>query len=269
MHAAVLSPKGFNRFVNRWIGLLAALTLLMLAIGLPWALAIAPTDYQQGESYRIIYLHVPSAWLSLMGYTMLAGLGFVVLVWRVKLAEVMAEAIAPVGAAFTFLALVTGSLWGRPMWGTYWVWDARLTSELVLLFLYLGWMALSQAIEDRRAAARACGVLALIGAVDIPIVHFSVEWWNTLHQGPTITRLDRPAMHFSMLAPLLWMYAALFLYAATVSLLRARDLWLEREANHPWVAELMRGDGTPRAGGSDGGARPGSAVGPRDLTAGA
>jgi heme exporter protein C len=245
----VLSPKGFHHFVNRWVGPLWVATLALLALGLVWSLGVAPADYQQGESYRIIFIHVPSAWLSLMGYMMLAVYGFVVLVWRVKLAEVMAEAIAPVGAAFTALALITGMLWGKPMWGTYWVWDARLTSELVLLFLYFGWMALSQAIEDRRTAARACAVLALIGVVDIPIVHFSVEWWNTLHQGPTVTRLDRPAMHFSMLAPLLYMYFALLLYSTTVVLMRARDIWLEREANHPWVTELMRGGGDPPGGG--------------------
>jgi heme exporter protein C len=240
MHAVLLSPKGFYLFAERWLPWLGGLSALMLASGLIWALGYAPADYQQGESYRIIFIHVPSAWLSLMGYAFMGIYGFVVLVWRVKLAEVLSEAIAPVGAAFTFLALATGSLWGKPMWGTWWVWDARLTSELVLLFLYLGWIALSQAIEDRRQAARACAVLALIGVVDIPIIHFSVEWWNTLHQGPTVTRLDRPAMHMSMLAPLLYMYFALLCYAVTLVLMRARDIWLEREMNNPWVAETLR-----------------------------
>lgn len=236
---ALLAPKGFHAFVRAVVPWLSVLTAILLAVAGVWALVYAPSDYQQGESYRIIFIHVPSAWLSLMGYALLGFYGFIVLVWRLKLAEVLAEAIAPVGAAFTLLALITGSLWGRPMWGTYWVWDARLTSELVLFFLYLGWIALSQAIEDRRQAARACAVLALIGVVDIPIIHYSVEWWNTLHQGPTVTRMDRPAMALSMLAPLLFSFFALLVYAITVVLARARDIWLEREQNHPWVAEVI------------------------------
>ena len=151
---------------------------------------LAPTDYQQGDSYRIMFIHVPAAWMSLFIYIVMAGAGAIGLIWRMKLAEIIAISSAPIGASFTFLALVTGSIWGKPMWGTWWVWDARLTSELILLFLYLGVMALNNAIEDKRTAARATAMLAIVGVVNIPIIHYSVEWWNTLHQGPTVTKFD-------------------------------------------------------------------------------
>ena len=179
--------------------------------------------------------------MSLFIYVVMAGASAVALIWRIKLADVVAAASAPVGASFTFLALVTGSLWGKPTWGTYWVWDARLTSELVLLFLYFGVIGLNAAIEDRRTAGRAAGLFAVVGAVNVPIIHYSVEWWSTLHQGPTVTKLSAPSIHVSMLVPLLLMALAFTLFYATVLLLRARCEVLERERNAGWVREL-----TPR-----------------------
>ena len=233
------APRNFYLACGRIIPWLGAITVALVGLGLAGGLVFAPPDYQQGESYRIIYIHVPSAWMSLFIYALMAGAGAVALVWRVKLAEVVLAASAPIGAWFTFLALATGSLWGKPMWGTYWVWDARLTSELALLFLYLGVIALHTAIEDPRTAGRAASVLALVGVVNVPIIHYSVEWWSTLHQGPTVTRLDKPAIHASMLVPLLTMALAFKAYFATVMLMRARSVLLERERNSAWVRELV------------------------------
>jgi heme exporter protein C len=236
------SPKYFyaiSRPLSRW---LAWISLILLLVGLYGGLILAPPDYQQGESYRIIFIHVPAAWMSLFIYVLMAGAGAVALIWKVKLAEVVLSASAPVGASFTFLALVTGSLWGKPMWGTYWVWDARLTSELILLFLYLGIIALDSAIEDRRTAARATAVLALVGVINIPIIHYSVEWWNTLHQGPTVTKLDKPSIHMSMLWPLLTMALAFKIYYFSVLLMRARCVVLDRERNSAWVRELVKSE---------------------------
>jgi heme exporter protein C len=218
-----------------WFGALAALALLA---GLYLGLVVAPPDYQQGQSYRIMFVHVPAAWMSLALYTFMAMVSAIHLIWSIKLADVMVRSSAALGASFTFIALVTGSLWGKPMWGTWWVWDARLTSELILLFLYLGYIALVSSIEDRRMAARAGGLLLLVGVVNIPIIHYSVEWWNTLHQGPTVTRFDKPAIHISMLTPLLVMMVAFKLFAATVILINARAEVLERERRSAWVKEL-------------------------------
>lgn len=233
------SPQYFYNLAGRMIPWFGILTAILLGVGLVGGLILAPTDYQQGESYRIIFIHVPSAWMSLFVYMVMAGAGLISLVWRIKLAEVIAVSSAPIGASFTFLALVTGSLWGKPMWGTWWVWDARLTSELILLFLYLGVMALYSAIEDKRVAARAVAILALVGVVNIPIIHYSVEWWNTLHQPATITKFDKPSMHASMLVPLLVMALAFKLFYAAVVLMRARCEVLERERNSRWVQTLV------------------------------
>jgi len=233
------SPKHFYRIAGAWIPWLAGACLLLFLAGLYYGLVVAPPDYQQGDSYRIMFIHVPAAWMSLFIYMVMAGAGAIGLIWRIKLAEVIAISSAPVGASFTFLALVTGSIWGKPMWGTWWVWDARLTSELILLFLYIGVIALHSAIEERRTAARAVAILALVGVINIPIIHFSVEWWNTLHQGPTVTRLDKPAIHLSMLIPLLLMALAFKLYYAFVVLMRARCEVLARERNAGWVRELV------------------------------
>lgn len=218
---------------------LAWATLVLFLAGLFWGLVLAPADYQQGESYRIMFIHVPAAWMSLFVYVVMAVTGMIGLVWRIKVAEIVAAHCAPLGASFTFLALTSGMLWGKPMWGAYWVWDARLTSELILLFLYLGIIALQAAIEDRRTAARASAVLALVGLVDIPIIHYSVVWWNTLHQGPTVTKFNAPSIDFSMLLPLLIMAVAFMLYFVTVLLLRVRNELLLRERDSHWVRELV------------------------------
>jgi heme exporter protein C len=233
------SPKHFYRISGKLIPWLAGITAVLLLSGLYLGLFKAPPDYQQGESYRIIFVHVPSAWMSMFVYVFMAVLSGIHLIWNIKLADVMARSSAALGASFTFLALATGSLWGKPMWGAWWVWDARLTSELILLFLYLGYIALVSAIEDPRSAARAGGVLILVGVVNIPIIHYSVEWWNTLHQGPTVTKLDKPSIHVSMLIPLLLMALAFQLYYFTVVLMRARVELLDRERRSAWVQELF------------------------------
>ncbi len=234
------SPKHFYAIAGKLIPWLAGFCIVLLIAGLYGGLVLAPADYQQGDSFRIIYIHVPSAWMSLFIYVVMAVAGAVGLIWRIKLADIMAASSAPIGASFTFLALVTGSLWGKPMWGTWWVWDARLTSELILLFLYLGVMGLYGAIEDKRSASRAAAVLALVGVVNIPIIHYSVQWWNTLHQGPTVTKFDAPSIHISMLLPLLAMALGFMFYYATALLLRARCEVLDRERNAAWTQELAR-----------------------------
>ncbi|MFK7993593.1 MAG: heme ABC transporter permease [Granulosicoccus sp.] len=218
--------------------LFGVICLASLVIGLYLGLVVAPPDYEQGESYRIIFIHVPAAWMSMFVYMVMAVSSAVFLIWRLKIADVVALASAPIGAAFTAVALLTGSFWGKPMWGTWWIWDARLTSELLLLFLYLGYMALRGAMETPQSAAKAAGILAVVGVVNIPIIHFSVEWWNTLHQPATITKLDKPSMHPSMLRPLLIMvlsFQTLYFFNLMV---RVRTIILEREARTSWVADL-------------------------------
>ncbi len=237
------SPKHFYRIAGKWIPWLMAAAVILIALGFYGGLVKAPADYQQGDSFRIIYLHVPAAWMSLFIYMVMATSAAIGLIWKIKLADLFATASAPIGASFTFLALVTGSIWGKPMWGTWWVWDARLTSELLLLFLYLGFMGLQAAIEDRRNAARAGAVLAIVGVVNIPIIHYSVEWWNTLHQGPTVTRMDKPAMHISMLIPLLQAAAGFQIYYFATVLMRVRALVLQQERRSGWVRELLREEG--------------------------
>ena len=238
------SPPHFYRLAGTIAPWLGWICLGLMAGGLYGGLVAAPPDYQQGESYRIIFVHVPSAWMSMFIYVVMAGASAVALIWRIKLAGIVAIESAPVGASFTFLALVTGSLWGKPMWGTYWVWDARLTSELVLLFLYFGVMGLHAAIEDRRTAERAAGLFAIVGVVNIPIIHFSVEWWHTLHQGPTVTKLSAPSIHVSMLVPLLLMAVSFKLFYVTVLLQRTRSGVLERERGAGWVRELTARPGS-------------------------
>ncbi len=233
------SPKIFYQTscnLAPWFGVAS---IILFTAGLIGGLVLAPADYQQGDSFRIIYVHVPSAWMSLFVYMVMAFAGAVGYIWKVKVAHSVARSSAPLGASFTFLALVTGSLWGKPMWGTWWVWDARLTSELILLFLYLGYMALQSAIEERRMAARAGAVLALIGVVNIPIIHYSVEWWSSLHQGPTISKFSAPSIHISMLIPLLIMTFAYMCYYASIVLVRARIDIMDNERNSSWVSELV------------------------------
>jgi heme exporter protein C len=221
------NPTRFLALAGRLLPWLAGLTLLVAVIGL-WMSFQAPEDYQQGATIRIMFIHVPSAWLAMMCYTVMAASAIGTLVWRHPLADVSARAAAPIGAAFTVLALVTGSLWGKPMWGTWWVWDARLTSVLILFFLYLGYIALWQAIEDQSKAARAAAILALVGFVNVPIIKFSVDWWNTLHQPASVLRIGWPTIHSSMLWPLLVMAAGFKAYFVTVLLLRLRTEINER-----------------------------------------
>ncbi|MSS75529.1 MAG: heme ABC transporter permease [Methyloglobulus sp.] len=229
------SPPHFYAFSERLMPWLVVIFLLLTVTGLYGGLYLAPPDYQQGDSYRIIYIHVPAAWMSLFIYVVMAIAGAIGLIWRIKLAEVVMISSASVGASFTFIALVTGSLWGKPMWGTWWVWDARLTSELILLFLYLGVIGLYGAIDDKRTASKAVAILALVGVVNIPIIHYSVEWWNTLHQGPTVAKVGKPSIHLSMLTPLLLMALAFKVYYAIALILQARVELLQRERNSQWV----------------------------------
>src|SRR5262252_2875739 len=232
------SPPYFYGFAGRLLPWLYALAFISGAVGLYGGLVVAPADYQQGQSFRIIYIHAPSAWMSLFGYIFMAANGFIALVWRIKLSELLAMAAAPVGAAFTFITLVTGSLWGKPVWGTWWTWDARLTSELVLLFLYLGVIGLYHAIEDTRQAARAAAFLALVGVVNLPIVHFSVVWWNTLHQGSTVNLMGEQHISGSMLWPLLTLAGATHVYFFASVLARARASLLALESGKDWVRQL-------------------------------
>jgi heme exporter protein C len=237
------SPKVFYTLAGQLIPWFAAATLLLLGYGLYQGLFVAPPDYQQGESVRIMFIHVPAAWMSMFVYMVMASAGAIGLIWNMRLADMAATASAPIGASFTLLALVTGSLWGKPMWGTWWAWDARLTSELLLFFLYLGFMALQAAIDDPRRAARAGALLALVGVVNIPVIHFSVQWWNTLHQPASVSAINKigtPAIHPSLLIPLLIMAVAFTLYFATVLLMRMRAEILHRERHTSWVAELMK-----------------------------
>lgn len=233
------SPKYFYDFsyqVSFWCGWIC---IVCFTAGLIGGLFLAPADYQQGDSFRIIYIHVPSAWMSLFIYMVMAISGGISLVWRIKITEIIARSSAPLGASFTFLALVSGSLWGKPMWGAWWVWDARLTAELILLFLYLGYMALLSSFEDRRTGARAGAILALVGTVNIPIIHYSVEWWNTLHQGPTVTKFSSPSIDMSMLIPLLIMWVGVMCYFFYVLMIRSRGELLEYESNAAWVREML------------------------------
>jgi heme exporter protein C len=235
------SPKHFYRLSGRLIPWLGLFTAILFFAGLYEALFLAPPDYQQGQSYRIMFVHVPSAWMSMFVYVFMTFLSGIYLIWNIKLADVMARSAAALGASFTFLALVTGSLWGKPMWGAWWVWDARLTSELILLFLYLGYIALVSAIDDTRTAGRAGSLLVIVGVVNIPIIHYSVEWWNTLHQGPTVTKMDKPSIHMSMLVPLLLMASAFQMYFFTLVLMRARTELLHRERRSDWIKEVTLG----------------------------
>jgi heme exporter protein C len=236
------SPKFFYSFAGRLTPWMAGLTAVLLVTGVYLGLFVAPTDYQQGESYRIMFIHVPAAWMSMFIYVCMAGAGAVALVWNIKLSEMFASHCAPVGASFTFLALVTGSLWGKPMWGTWWAWDARLTSELILFFLYIGYMALQASIDDPRRAARAAAILALVGVVNIPVIHFSVQWWNTLHQPASVSKIGAPTIATSMLIPLLLMAFAFTFYFVTVMLIRMRNEILERERHTRWVAQVLESE---------------------------
>ena len=213
----------------------------LILAGLYAGLVLAPPDYQQGDGFRIIYVHAPSAWMSLMVYVTMATAAAVGLIWRMKVAHAAAASCAPIGASFTVAALVTGSLWGRPMWGTYWEWDPRLTSELILLFLYLGYMALRSAIDDVQRADRASALLAVVGVVNVPIIHYSVLWWNSLHQAPSVMKLAKPEMPAAMLIPLLMMLAGFTLFFVALLLVRLRGEVLRRERSASWIREALTG----------------------------
>jgi heme exporter protein C len=235
------SPQAFYPLAGTLVPWFAAAAAIFGAIGLYIAFFSAPTDFQQGEAYRIIFVHVPASWMSRFIYVVMAGWAGIGLVLNSRLSGMMASALAPTGALFAFLSLWTGALWGKPTWGTYWVWDARLTSELILLFLYLGFMALQAAIDDPRRADKAGAVLALVGVVNIPIIYFSVKWWNTLHQGASVSLTKAPTMAAIMFAGMLVMVLAFWMYAIALSLARVRAIILERERHAGWARELAVG----------------------------
>lgn len=229
------SPKWFYEMSGRWLPWLSIAAVLLTVAGLVWGLAFAPPDYQQGNSFRIIYIHVPAAFLAQSIYVTLAVAGLVGLVWKMKLADVALQQAAPIGAWMTAIALLTGAIWGKPTWGTYWVWDARLTSMLILLFLYFGLIALGNAISNRDSAAKACAVLAIVGVINIPIIKYSVEWWNSLHQTATFKVTEKPAMPVEMWLPLLLAVLGFYCFFGAVLLYRMRLEVLKREARSSWV----------------------------------
>ncbi len=233
------SPQNFYNLAGRMWPWFATLATLLTAVGLWISFFVAPTDAQQGEGYRIIFVHVPTSQMSMFIYIVMAAWAGFGLAFNTRLSGMMASALAPTGALFAFLSLVTGALWGKPMWGAWWVWDARLTSELILLFLYLGFLALQASIDDPRRADKACAVLALVGVVNVPIIYFSVKWWNTLHQGASVSLTRSPTMASTMLWGMLIMVVACWMYAITIALLRVRNIILERERHTEWVKHAL------------------------------
>ncbi|MEW6689676.1 MAG: heme ABC transporter permease CcmC [Pseudomonadota bacterium] len=229
------SPQAFFPLAGRMVPWFAILAVAFALPGLYLGFFVAPTDATQGESYRIIFIHVPAAWMSMFLYLVMAGWAGLGLALNTRLSGMMASAIAPTGAMFTFIALWSGALWGKPTWGTWWVWDARLTSELILLFLYLGFIALKAAFADPQRADRAGAILALVGAVNVPIIYFSVQWWNTLHQGASVSLTRAPSMATTMLAGMLLMALAAWMYSIATALARVRSIILERERDTEWV----------------------------------
>ena len=234
------SPPHFYRIAGMLQPWVSGSAIVLIVVGVFGGLVLAPMDYQQGEGFRIIYVHVPAAWLSMLSYTVMAVAAGIGLIWRMKLAHAVAASCAVPGASFTFLALATGSIWGKPMWGTWWEWDARLTSELILLFLFLGYIALRNAFEDTNKADRASAVLALVGIVNVPIIHYSVNWWNTLHQGATVTKLSAPSITMNMLWPLLVSALGFSLLFAGLVLQRTRGEILLRERRARWILEVLK-----------------------------
>ena len=234
------APQRFYALSGTLIPYCVAVAVIATLVGLTIGLLIAPSDHQQGESYRIIFIHVPAAWMSMIIYLAVAFWAAIGLIFNARLASMLALALAPTGALMTFIALWTGSLWGKPTWGTYWVWDARLTSELILLFLYLGFLSLHASIEDNRKADRSAAVLAIVGVVNIPIIYFSVKWWNTLHQGASVSLTKAPTMATQMLTGMLIMTVAFWAYSFALSFYRCRTLILERERHTAWAQEAVK-----------------------------
>jgi len=233
------SPQTFYPVAKKLSIVFFVLASILTIWGLYIGFFVAPTDFQQGESYRIIFIHVPAAWMSMFIYLVMAFWAGVGLIWNTRLSSMMAHALAPTGAMMTFVALWTGALWGKPTWGTWWVWDARLTSELVLLFLYVGYIVLRSSIDDPRRGDRASAVLALVGVVNVPIIYFSVKWWNTLHQGASVSLTKSPSMASSMLLGMLVMALAFWMYSIAVSLVRVRKIIRQRESNASWLSESV------------------------------
>ncbi|WP_301098580.1 heme ABC transporter permease [Otariodibacter sp.] len=226
------------RLLGKIQPIIGLMSLLILLTAFIIGLAFAPKDYQQGDSYRIIFIHVPAAIWSMGVYGTMAVAALIALVWQIRQASLAMISMAPIGAVLSFISLVTGAIWGKPMWGTWWVWDARLTSALVLFFLYLGVIALYTAFQDRKTGAKAAGILSIVGVINLPIIHFSVEWWNTLHQGSTITKMDKPSMAIEMLIPLLLAIFGTMIFMIWLSILRYRSALLADEEKRPWVREL-------------------------------
>ena len=233
------APATFYGLAGRWLPWCWAAAALFAVAGLIVGLLVAPTDFQQGDAYRIIFIHVPAAWMSMLIYVVMAAWAGIGLVLNTRLSSMMATALAPTGALMTFIALWTGALWGKPTWGAWWVWDARLTSELVLLFLYIGYLSLHAAIEDPRRADRSAALLAIVGVVNVPIIYFSVKWWNTLHQGASVSLTQAPSMAPPMLIGMLVMSLAFWAYCIAVALVRVRTVILERERHTQWVRKVV------------------------------
>ncbi|PID41968.1 MAG: heme ABC transporter permease [Proteobacteria bacterium] len=233
------SPRWFYEISGKWLPWLAVISAVLLVLGTIWGLLYAPADFRQGNSYRIIFIHVPSAFLAQSVFFSMAVAGGISLIWRMKIADMFLKAAAPIGATFTFLALVTGAVWAKPTWGTWWVWDARLTSMLILLFLYFGVIALQAAIDDLNVSDKACAVLSLVGVVNIPVIKYSVEWWNTLHQPASLKLTEKSNMHPDMLIPLLIMIAGFYVFFGVTAILRTRNEILERERRTRWVKALF------------------------------
>lgn len=232
------SPASFYPLAGKMVPLFSLIAVVLIGVGLYMSFFVAPTDYKQGEGYRIIFVHVPAAWMSMFIYIVMAFWSIMGFVLNTRLSAMMSTALAPTGAIFTFIALWTGAFWGKPMWGTWWVWDARLTSELILLFLYLGFIALQGAIDDPRRSDRAGALLVLVGVVNIPIIHYSVKWWNTLHQGASVSVTQGSSMSAIMLWTMLVMALGFWAYTVAVVLARVRSIILERERDTTWVSEL-------------------------------
>ena len=233
------SPATFYPVAGRLAPIFWVLAIVLIAYGLYMSFFVAPTDYKQGEGYRIIFIHVPASWMSMFIYVIMAGWSAIGLVFNTRLSFMMARALAPTGAMFAFVSLWTGSFWGKPMWGAWWVWDARITSELILLFLYFGYMALVGAIDDRRRADRAGAILLLVGVVNIPIIYFSVKWWNTLHQGATVKMNGQTSMDETMLWTMLIMALGFWAYSIAVAMVRVRAIMIEREHDAQWVRDMI------------------------------
>jgi heme exporter protein C len=233
------SPASFYPLAGRIALVSGLIAAVLLAVGLYMSFFVAPTDYKQGEGYRIIFVHVPASWMSMLIYVVMAGWAALGLIFNTRLSHMMAQSLAPTGAMFAFLSLWTGAFWGKPMWGTWWVWDARITSQLILLFLYLGYMALRSSIDDPRRGDRASGILLLVGVVNIPIIYYSVQWWNTLHQGATIRVGEQSSIDGTMLLTLLIMTFGFWAYSIAVGMSRVRNVILERERSAGWVRELV------------------------------